>query len=55
MSTIVTMSATVGNYTSGSTYRVRSRTAETLVKAAKATIQPERKIKTGNPASSEGK
>jgi hypothetical protein len=55
MSAIVTMSATVGNYTSGQTYRVRSRNAELFVKQAKATIQPERKIKSGNPASSEGK
>lgn len=55
MSTIVTMSQTVGNYQSGSTYRVRSRQAELLVVQGKATKQPQRKITSGNPANSEGK
>lgn len=55
MSTIVTMTSTVGNYQSGQTYRVRSRNAELFIAQSKATKQPERKIKSGNPASSEGK
>lgn len=37
MSTIVTMSQTVGELASGQVYRVRSRTAETLVKNSQAT------------------
>lgn len=34
---LVTMSSTVGELTSGQTYRVRAKTAERLVAAAKAT------------------
>lgn len=37
MSTIVTMSSTVGDLTSGQTYRVRSREAERLVANTQAT------------------
>lgn len=37
MSAIVTMSSTVGQLTSGQTYRVRSKTAEALVRASQAT------------------
>ena len=46
MSTVVTMSQTVGGLTSGQTYRVRSRTAEALVAATQAT-----KSTTRGPAS----
>jgi hypothetical protein len=55
MSTIVTMTATVGNYVNGQTYRVRSRNAEQFVATSKATKLPQRKITSGNPGSSEGK
>jgi hypothetical protein len=51
MSTIVTMSSTVGNYASGQTYRVRSRNAELFVAQAKATKLPTRKT----ASSGEGK
>lgn len=37
MSTVVTMSQTVGGLTSGQTYIVRSRNAELLVAASQAT------------------
>ncbi len=37
MSTIVTMSSTVGDLTSGQTYRVRAKTAERLIAASQAT------------------
>lgn len=37
MSTVVTMSQTVGNLTNGQTYLVRSRNAELLVAASQAT------------------
>lgn len=37
MSTIVTMSSTVGDLTNGQTYRVRSREAEKLVANTQAT------------------
>jgi hypothetical protein len=37
MSTIVVMSSTVGALTSGQTYRVRSKTAEQLVRNTQAT------------------
>jgi hypothetical protein len=37
MSTIVTMTSTVGALTSGQSYRVRSKTAELLVKNSQAT------------------
>lgn len=37
MSTIVTMTSTVGALTSGQSYRVRSKTAELLVATSKAT------------------
>jgi hypothetical protein len=51
MSTIVTMTSTVGALTSGQSYRVRSRTAEQLVKASQATKTEVRRV----PASQEGK
>lgn len=43
MGTIVTMSQTVGALTSGSTYFVRSKTAEKLVAASQATKVTNRK------------
>lgn len=36
MSTIITMTATVGTLTNGQTYRVRSKTAELLIAQSKA-------------------
>jgi hypothetical protein len=55
MSKIVTMTSTVGDLTSGQTYRVRSRAAELLVQQSKATVTQQNRITSGNPASSEGK
>lgn len=55
MSTLVVMSSTVGDLTSGQTYRVRAKTAEILIKNTQATKSPLRKITATNPASSEGK
>lgn len=43
MSKIVTMTSTVGQLTSGSTYRVRSRTAQDLLSQSKATVSVTRK------------
>lgn len=37
MSTIVTMSSTVGELQSGTTYRVRAKTAEQLIRNSQAT------------------
>ncbi len=55
MSTLVAMTSTVGALTSGNTFRVRSKTAELLVKAAQATKSPVRKIVVANPHLYEGK
>lgn len=55
MSTLVAMTSTVGALTSGTTYRVRSRNAELLVKASQATVSPTRKITVANPHLYEGK
>lgn len=42
MSTIVTMSSTVKQYQNGSTYRLRAKEAELLIKAAQATATGKR-------------
>jgi hypothetical protein len=55
MSKLVTMTSTVGDLTSGQTFRVRARTAELLVQQSKATILAINRITTANPATSEGK
>lgn len=55
MSSIVTMSQTVGNYISGSTYRVRSKTAEILVANSQATKLTKRGPNSGLAADKEGK
>lgn len=52
---IVTMTSTVSDLTSGQTYRVRARTAELLVRNAQATKSPDKKITGANPATKEGK
>lgn len=44
MSSIVTMTSTVGALISGQTYRVRSKTAELLVKASQATVAATRRV-----------
>lgn len=44
MSTMVTMTSTVGALTSGQTYRVRSKTAELLVAQTKATKSQVRRV-----------
>lgn len=46
MSNIITMSQTVGELTSGQTYRVRSRNAQAYVAASQATISVNRKSDT---------
>lgn len=52
--TLVVMTSTVGELTSGQTYRVRAKTAERLVTAGTASKSPAKKISgTGN--SKEGK
>lgn len=38
--TLVTMTSTVGELTSGQTFRVRAKTAEKLVAASQATLAP---------------
>lgn len=53
--TLVVMSSTVGEFTSGSTYRVRAKTAEALVKAGSATKAPGKKITVANAQNFEGK
>lgn len=40
---IVVMTSTVGELTSGQTYRVRAKTAESLIAQAKATISPSKR------------
>ena len=55
MSTLVAMTSTVGALTSGTTYRVRSKNAELLVKAAQATVSPHSRIAVANPHLYEGK
>lgn len=52
--TLVTMTSTVGELTSGSIFRVRAKTAELLVKNSKATLAPGKKI-IGVGLSKEGK
>jgi hypothetical protein len=51
---IITMSQTVGELTSGQTYRVRAKTAELLVAQSKATKTNAKKI-SGPGNSKEGK
>jgi hypothetical protein len=40
---IITMSSTVGQYTNGQTYRLRSKEAEAFIKATQATKNHTRK------------
>lgn len=47
MGTVVVMTSTVGDLTSGQTYYVRSRYAETLVAATQATKSPSKVVSAG--------
>lgn len=55
MSTVVTMSQTVGTLTNGQTYRVRSRNAELMSAASQATKLTVRGPASNVAASKEGK
>lgn len=52
--TLVTMTSTVGELTSGQTFRVRAKTAERLVQQSKATLAP-KVVKFTLAATKEGK
>lgn len=49
MSTVVDMSQTVGDYQSGSTYRVRSRNAQDFQDNAQATIIDDVSVQVSDP------
>lgn len=55
MSKIVTMTSTVGDLTSGQTFRVRSKEAERLLAQSKCTVGTVRGAKSGVLSTKEGK
>lgn len=53
--TLVVMTSTTGELTSGQTFRVRAKEAQNLVAQGKATLSPAKKITVANAQTKEGK